>query len=378
MPLGCLSAHANQGVNAVTTVRLCLGCCLVGLLLAGCQNSRPTMPENTDPWRAANTPSMALGSGLLSVAFSGNHGVALGMASGKTGANYTLLSRGSTGAWTHASLDAPPVAAVLVDAAVSTGGIVIGGTLWQGSDTCLVYDERGYASARIVRPGVGIAAVDGDDVLMVAGGTGIGGVLWTCRTPQYWEIATTPLDLTHEGGFTDVFVGNGEALACGFADGAIQPQVLLRLRTSDNTWNPVLLDAGIAGKTLQCVAASEDGTMMLGGIAGAGGPAPRAFAWLRAGDGVWRALTLPDGDMIGGVNDVLPAPGGVWYLACGGEGGSGLATILRLEGGVVTRELKPFIGTIRQLARSADGTLCAVGWSLTEGTHLRQPLLLER
>ena len=33
---------------------------------------------------------------------------------------------------------------------------------------------------------------------------------------------------------------------------------------------------------------------------------------------------------------------------------------------------------IEQLARSTDGTLCAVGWSLTEGTGLRQPLLLER
>lgn len=362
----------------MTTVRLSLGCCLVGLLLAGCQNSPPTMPENTDPWRPANTPLMTLGSSLQSVAFSGNHGVALGLASGKAGSNDMLLSRGNTGAWTHISLDDPPEASVLVDAALSAEGVVIGGTLRQGSDTCLVYDERGFAPANIVRPGVGIAAVDGDDALMVAGGTGIGGVLWTSRTPQFWEIAVTPLDPMHEGGFTDVFVGNGEALACGFDDGAATPQVVVRLQASDNTWHLVPLGAGTAGKTLQCVAAGDDGTMMLGGIAGAGGSAPRAFASLRGSDGVWRALTLPDGDMIGGVNDVLPAPGGVWYLACGGEGGSGLATILRLEDGAIKRELKPFIGTIRQLARSADGTLCAVGWSLTEGTHLRQPLLLER
>ncbi len=362
----------------MTTIRLSLGCCLIGLLMAGCRNAPPTMPGDADPWRPANTPTMTLGSSLSSVVFAGNRGIALGLASGKAGAGYVLLSRGATGAWTHISLEDPPSAAVLLDAALSAEGIVIGGTLRQGSDTCLVYDERGFAPASIVRPGFGIAAIDGDDALMVAGGSGIGGVLWTSRTPQFWEIAVTPLDPLHEGGFTDVFVGNGEALACGFDDGAATPQVVLRLQASDGTWNPVLLGAGIAGKTLQCVAAGDDGTMMLGGIAGAGGSAPRAFAWLRDVDGVWRALTLPDGDMIGGVNDVLPAPGGVWYLACGGEGGSGLGTILRLEDGTIKRDIKPFIGTIEQLARSADGTLCAVGWSLTEGTGLRQPLLLER
>lgn len=362
----------------MTTARLSFGCCLVGLLLAGCRNSAPTMPGNPDPWRAANTPTMTLGSSLSSVAFAGDRGVALGLASGKAGADYMLLSRGATGAWTHISLADPPSASVLVDAALSAEGIVIGGLLRQGSDTCLVYDERGFAPATIQRPGFGISAIDGDDALMVAGGSGIGGVLWTSRTLQFWEIAATPLDPLHEGGFTDVFVGNGEALACGFDDGAATTQVVLRLQASDDTWHLLPLGAGAAGKTLQCVAAGDDGTMMLGGIAGAGGSAPRAFAWLRGVDGAWRTLTLPDADMIGGVNDVLPAPGGVWYLACGGEGGSGLGTILRMEGGAIRRDLKPFIGTIEQLARSSDGTLCAVGWSLTEGTGLRQPLLLER
>jgi hypothetical protein len=362
----------------VTTLRLSLGCCLIALLLVGCRNTPPTMPPTSDPWQAANTPTLTLGSSLSSIAFAGDRGVALGQAAGKAGNNYMLLSRGASGAWTHISLADPPSASVLLDAALTAEGVVIGGLLRQGADTCLVYDERGFAPARIVRPGFGIAAVDGDDALMVAGGSGIGGVLWTSRTPQFWEVAATPLDPTHEGGFTDVFVGNGEALACGFDDGAATPQIVLRLQASDNTWHLLPLGAGAADKTLRCIAAGDDGTMMLGGIAGAGGAAPRAFAWLRGVDGIWRALTLPDGDMIGGVNDVLPVPGGVWYLACGGEGGSELATILRLEGGTIKRDLKPFIGTIEQLARAADGTICAVGWSVTEGTGLRQPLLLER
>ena len=347
--------------------------CLV-LLLAGCRNTPPTMPVNTDAWQAADMPALALGSSLSSVAFAGDRGVALGQATGKVGAGYLLLERGTNGTWTRGTLGLVPSSALLVDAAVSASGIVAGGSLGAARDSCLVHDERGYAPANIGRPGVGIAAIDGDDVLMVAGGTGIGGILWTSRTSQYWESAATPLDPLHEGGFTDIFVGNGEALACGFDDGAATPQVVLQLQASDNTWHLLPLGAAASGKTLQCIAAGADGTMLLGGLDGAN----HAFAWQRGADGVWRALTLPDGDLIGGVNDVLPAPGGVWYLACGGEGGAGLATILRMEGATIKRDLKPFMGSIEHLARAADGTLCAVGWSLTQGTNLRQAVLLER
>ncbi len=354
----------------MNTTRALAACCCLATLLAGCRNSPPTMPVDEDPWQAARMPQMTLGSSLSAIAFSGDRGLALGLAAGKATTSYMLLERGANGAWTPATLDDLPNTAVLVDLAVSAGGIVAGGLAKQGSDTCLVHDERDMLVGNTERPGLGIAAVDGDDALMVAGGAGYGGVLWTSDTPQVWDIATTPLDPAHEGGFTDVFVGNGEALACGYDSGAATPQVLLRRQAGDGTWQAMPLGASIAGKTLQCVAAGEDGTMMLGGLDGS-----RAFAWKRGTDGIWRSLALPDGDLIGGVNDVLPAPGGVWYLACGG---TGLATIIRMDGDTLKRDLKPFVGTVEQLARAADGTICAVGWTLTEGTGLRKALLLER
>lgn len=351
----------------MTFTRACLACCLAAVL-AGCRNTPPTMPTVEDPWQAARMPALPISSSLWSIAFHGDEGRVLGQSS-----DYVQFSRGAGGAWTAVAFRQLPNKSVLQDLALAAGGVVVGGFAKQGVDTCLVHDERDGLVGNIQRPGLGIAAVDGDEALMVAGGAGIGGVLWTSTAPQQWDIATTPLDPAHEAGITDVFVGNGEALACGYERSATTTPVLLRRQAGDGSWQLMPLGASIAGKTLLCVAAADDGTMMLGGLDGA-----RAFAWKRGSDGIWRALSLPDGDLIGGVRDVLPTPGGVWYLACGGSGGNGLATIIRMEGDTLKRDHRPFIGTIAQLARAADGTICAVGWSLTEGTNLRVPLLLER
>jgi hypothetical protein len=173
-------------------------------------------------------------------------------------------------------------------------------------------------------------------------------------------------------------VGGGRALACGFADGADTLQVVLALDTGAGVWRKVPLGAGVSDKTLQCVAAAADGTLMLGGVADAGGQAPRAFLWRRSAGGVWSEVALPDGDMIGGVNDVLPGPDGAWYVACGGEGGSGFAGIMRVDGGGAARDFTPFNGNLLQLAIDGHGDLYAVGYRLTPGGGLHEPVLLKR
>lgn len=351
-------------------------CCLA--ILAGCQDEPLMIPGANDPWHEAGLPLLPLGTSLAAVTFAGQSGYVLGQAFGKAGTNYMLLWRDPSGHWVRRFLADPPDNAVMLDVAAGASGVVMGGFMQQDVDPALVYDERGPAPAAVGRSGLGIAAVDGDDALMVAGGTAMGGALWASRTPGLWSIEATPLDPDREGGFTDVFVGNGRALACGFDDGADTLQVVLSLDQADGAWRKVSLGMGAGDRTLKCVAAGVDGTLLLGGIAGAGGAEPRAFLWRRSPGGAWTSLTLPEGDVIGGANDILPAPGGAWYVACGGEGGWGLATILRVEGATVASELKLFYGSVEQLAVDGAGVLHAVGYRLTSGAGLPQPLLLTR
>lgn len=356
----------------------CLPAMLAGLYLIGCREEPPSMPERTEAWQETELPLLAPGSSLAAIAFAGNHGYALGATTGKAGTSYLLLSRSDAGDWTRIRLAAPPDNAVLLDLAAGLSGLALGGYLLQGTDPSLIYDERGVAPTAIARSGFGIAAIDGDDTLMLAGGTAVGGALWTSRTPGQWTFASAPLDPLHESGCTDVFVGNGQALACGFDDGADTLQVVLKMDATGDTWHKVPLGAGVSALTLRCIAASSDGTLMLGGLSGAGGALPRAFLWRRDTGGAWSALALPDDDLIGGINDILPVAGGAWYVACGGEGGSGLATIMRVNSGSVTRDLTPFYGSLLQLAVDDAGHLHAVGYRLTPGAGMRQPLLLER
>ena len=117
--------------------------------------------------------------------------------------------------------------------------------------------------------------------------------------------------------------------------------------------------------------------MMLGGVVRRGGPTPRAFLWRRDAGGTWSALTLPDRDLIGGINDILPAAGGAWYVVCGGEGGSGLATILRVDGGGVSARPDPVLRQPAATGGRAAGHLHAVGYRLTSGAGMRLPLLLK-
>jgi hypothetical protein len=354
---------------------------VLSLALAGCDDERPTMPPSTDAWRAADLPYLNLGSSLDAIAFSGDAGYILGSGLAKAGTSYLLLERDPERHWRQQRLADPPDNAVLVDLALGANGLALGGYLQQELDPCLVYDERGEVPAAIARAGDGMAAIDGDDALMVAGGTARGGALWLSREPGRWSSELTPLSQFHQGGYTDVFVAQGRAWACGFDDGSDTPPLLLALEPAGGTWARVPLGPGLLGRELQCVAATGDGALLLGGITGGVATTPRPFLRLREAGGDWIELALPGVEFIGAVNDLLPNGDGSWFAACGGvtgPGGAGLGTILRVSGRVVTIELTPFHGAVLQLARDADGLPHAVGYRLSAGASLRQPLLLTR
>lgn len=346
--------------------------------LAGCDDERPSMPARADAWHTEDLPLLTVGVGLTSIDFDGNQGHILGGTSLKVGTDYLLLSRDAERHWVSSELVNAPDNAVLLDLAVGAMGPAVGGFLDQDIDPCLLYDGRSYPTASIARPGVRIASVDGDDNLMVAGGIGIGGTLWSSREPGIWAIEVTPLDTQHEGGFTDVFVGSGRALACGYDEGADTLQVVLSLDTAAGVWRKVPLGAGVATRTFRCIAGTASGAIMVGGLQGGSGQSPRAFLMLRSTTGTWSDIALPDGDLIGGVNDILPAATGAWYVACGGSGGAGLATILRVSGTTATREMTPFQGKVQQMAIDGDGVVHAVGYRSTAGLGLEQPTLWVR
>ncbi|MBK8164940.1 MAG: hypothetical protein IPK64_03130 [bacterium] len=352
---------------------------LVALATAlGCGHEPPTRPEDTGSWRVAELPQLELGTSLHAIDFSDATGYILGSGTGKAGRDYVLVVRDPAGNWVRRELVNPPGNALFLDVAAGAAGIAVGGYLQQQVDPCLVHDQRGAVGASIARSGSRIAAIDGDDVLMVAGGTAIGGALWASREPGAWSTEATPLSQLHVGGYADVFVGNGRALACGFDSGSDTPPVVLTLDMDEGTWSRLPLGTGILGRTLRCVAVADDGTVLVGGVAEVGGATPRAFVRIRDASGTWSEPSLPDGDLIGGVNDVLPVGGGVWYVACGSEDGSGLATILRLDANGITRDLSPFHGAVLQLGRDAAGLLHAVGYQLSASASFRLPLLLTR
>lgn len=372
-------AGIPQPGPTATLLAPCLALVL-SLALPGCSNERPTMPPSTDAWQVADLPYLNLGSSLDAIVFNGDEGYILGSGLAKAGTSYLLLERDPERHWLQHRLAEPPDNAVLVDLAVGAAGLALGGYLQQELDPCLVYDERGQAPSAIARAGIGIAAIDGDDALMVAGGTAPGGALWLSREPGRWSNESTPLSQFHQGGFADVFVAQGRAWACGFDDGSDTPPLLLALDPVGGSWARVPLGEGILGRELRCVAAAADGSLLLGGIAG-GGAMARSFLRLREAGGDWVELALPGVEFIGAVNDVLPNGDGSWFAACGdvtGAGGPGLGTILRVSGRVVTIELTPFHGAVLQLARDAGGLPHAVGYRLSAGASLRQPLLLTR
>ncbi len=154
------------------------------------------------------------------------------------------------------------------------------------------------------------------------------------------------------------------AVACGFDDGADTLQVILE-RTASTEWTKVT-PGGPSTRTFFCVALSEDGTIFVGGIEGAGGMSPKAFLALRNSDGLWADLLLPDPEVLHGVNDILIASDGSIYLACMGEGENSVANLVHADAGAVRKEITSFPGGLLQLGEAGNGDIYAVGFRRNE------------
>ncbi|MBM4131341.1 hypothetical protein FJ250_10015, partial [bacterium] len=263
---------------------------LLAPAMSGCKHEPPNMPPNADLWRGVGLPFLNLGSSLEAVVFNGSAGYILGTGLTKAGTGYLLLERDAEGHWLQRRLAAPPDNAVLLDIAAGGAGVAAGGYLQQALDPCLVYDERGQAPAAIARAGVSIAAIDGDDALMVAAGQALGGALWASREPGRWSNEQTWLSTAFVSGFADVFVAGELAWACGFDAASDTPPILLALDPRTGAWSGVPLGPGILGHELRCVAAGVDGSLLLGGVAVGGATPPRAFLRLREAGGEWVEL----------------------------------------------------------------------------------------
>ncbi len=173
-----------------------------------------------------------------------------------------------------------------------------------------------------------------------------------------------PLSGANDSGFRDVYIRGDRAVACGYDDGADTLQVILE-RTISSEWSKVPAGGPYTG-TYFCIALSEDGTILVGGIEGAGGMSPKAFLSQRSATGLWAELILPDPEALHGVNDILIASDGSIYLACMGEGENSMANLVHADKGGVRTEITPFPGGLLQLGEAENGDIYAVGFRRNE------------
>jgi hypothetical protein len=238
----------------------------------------------------------------------------------------------------------------------------------------VVLDLRGLAAEYIEQSSGGMLTVDGEGPFMVAGGRSRGGGLWTSTSPGDWNFDDLPLTGTNDSGFRDVYIRGDRAVACGYDDGADTLRVILT-RTASTAWEKIPL-AGHFARSYECVALSEDGTIFVGGIEGAGGISPKAFLSQRSADGLWADLILPDPDLLHGVMDILIASDNSMYLACWGEGGQTTANLIHINQSGARKEITPFPGGLIQVGEAASGNIYVVGFRRDESTGAEQGVML--
>lgn len=241
----------------------------------------------------------------------------------------------------------------------TTGKPIVAGYQIPGPPS-IIGDFRMPKAVYIEQGSGGMLSVDGEGSFVVASGRSRGGGLWTSIGAGAWNFDVLPLTGTNDSGFRDVHIRGDRAVACGYDDGADTLQVILT-RTPSTDWEKIPA-GGPFNATYYCIALSDDGTVFVGGIAGAGGSEPKAFLSQLTPDGLWADLILPDPELLHGVMDILIADDGDIYLACMGEGDNTQANLV--HGGTfgVRKEITPFPGGLLQLGQSADGDIYAVGF----------------
>jgi len=342
---------------------------LIIVFLAACSDDDdPVNPVSPPLWQevdlGATPPSM-----MRAVDFHGDRGLALGlnlsgMKNQDLTATHHFFSLQPDRQWQPVDLVEVPTGAIMLDLAFDAGGKVALAGVQLSSHAGLVLDLRGIDPKVVTNSGWGLLTVDGEGSFMVAGGRKKGGDLWTSTGPGTWNVDVLPLTGTNDSGFRDVYIRGDRAVACGFDDGADTLQVILE-RTVSTGWTKVPA-GGPYTATYFCIALSEDGTIFVGGIEGAGGMSPKAFLTQRNADGLWAELLLPDPEILHGVNDILIASDGSIYLACMGEGENSVANLVHAGPGGVRKEITSFPGGLLQLGEAGNGDIYAVGFRRNE------------
>jgi hypothetical protein len=367
-------------VNPNTLRKTLLPLALWLLFLAACSDDDPVRPDTSDPpqWQEVALGQTAGESRLVAVDFTGNHGLAVRLVTPDGGATagfiHEFFRLQPDGGWLKDDLGDIRSGFASMDLALdTTGKSVLAGFQVPGPPS-VVLDLRGPIAEYIEQDSYGMLTVDGEGSFMVAGGRSQGGGLWTSTGPGDWNFDDLPLTGTNDSGFHDVYIRGDRAVACGYDDGADTLRVILT-RTATTDWEKIQL-AGHFARTYYCIALSEEGTVFVGGIEGAGGMSPKAFLAQRSADGLWADLILPDPDLLHGVMDILIASDDSIYLACWGEGEHTMANLIHVSPSGVRKEITPFPGGLLQVGQAAGGNIYAVGFRRDESTGTEQGVML--
>ena len=352
---------------------------LVILSLAACSDDDPVSPE-APLWRNVELGLATGESRVVAVDFTGNNGLAMGLVTtaggAKAGFSHEFFRLQPDGEWLRFDLDSIPADMVSMDLAVDTAGRAALAGFNMTPPHSILIDYRRPGTDIVEQASLGLLTVDCEGSFAVAGGRSQGGGLWSSTAPGDWNFDDLPLTGINDSGFRDVDIRGGRAVACGYDDGADTLQVILT-RTAATGWQKIPA-GGPYTATYYCIAQTDEGTIFVGGIEGAGGPSPRAFLAQRTADGLWTGLILPDPELLHGVKDILIAADGSIYLACMGEGDHTRANLIHAGPSGVTKEITPFPGGLLQVDQAADGNIYAVGFRRDEQAGTEEGVMLVR
>ena len=354
---------------------------LLILLLTGCSDddNDPASPA-TPLWREVDLGDPA-STKMVAVDFNGNHGLAMGLVFGKSGAKdwgitHEFFRLQADGGWLPFDLTKISPSILFLDISLNSAGNPVLVGIQDSGDPGIILDFRTSKPVYQTYFSRGLLTVDGNDSFMVAGGFARGGDLWSSTEPGVWNVDGLPLTGTNDSGFRDVCIRGDRAVACGFDDGADTLQVILT-RTATSHWEKIQ-PAWHFTRTFYCIALGDDGSIFVGGIEGAGGMSPKAFLTQRTADGLWADLILPDPELLHGVNDILIAADGSIYLACMGEGEQTHANLVHGGPAGPHKEITSFPGGLLQLDQAANGDIFAVGFRRNEQDGTEQGVMLVR
>ena len=362
---------------------------LLGALF-GCSEdeSSPTDPCPCESkWSAVELPPEASEGILSGIALRTNSSAAVGIDRMGNGLLLENTSRGWVVA-TSPDLTSVSLGDVVIDGMGRRALVGASGTTVQWALT--EHENETWSEAIADPTGVGLYAVDVDDAgLFLAVGMGFQQfAAWRGRAEEVWTAVDIPAPGDpQEKALVDVSYGGGVWAACGFDDGGEgtveQPYSMLMVDTGSG-WDLVEAPCGGCGnQEYRAIAVNGAGAVFLGGAVtdfsmGAEDPYVAFLRLYSPSTGDWTEIVLPDPGSLDRVNEILLAPGGDIYLACGLPERSSL---VRLPAGASSADPENVEWSaedvvLHGLASSGAGTVYAVGASLSTGSP--RSLMLSR